>query len=62
MVVLTDDDIYPEGKYKESRTKMADVPAYYLIWVHDNNKCSIAVSNYVMDNWDILQKELKEGK
>lgn len=62
MEALTDDDIYPVGKYNDSKTKMADVPTHYLIWVHDNEKCPIEVSNYVMENWDVLQKELKEGK
>ena len=47
----------PFGKYKG--TKMANVPASYLIWIFENNKCSIEVIKYVRENLDVLKEEVK---
>lgn len=49
----------PFGKYKGE--KMANVPASYLIWLYDNGKCSSDVKEYIEDNLDILQIEIKRS-
>ena len=37
--------------------KMEDVPAKYLLWLHDNKRASKDVQEYILDNWDVLEKE-----
>lgn len=54
---LTDDSLMPYGKYKG--TKMANVPASYLMWLYDNDKCDEPVKQYIEDNMDVLQIEIK---
>jgi len=54
---MTDNSLMPFGKYKG--TKMANVPASYLIWIFENNKCSIEVIKYVRENLDVLKEEVK---
>ena len=56
MEELEDDSLMPWGKYKGEC--MIDVPAYYLIWLYDNNKCSGPVKNYIEDCIDALRMEL----
>lgn len=55
---LTDSDLMPYGKHKGK--KMIDVPADYLIWCHDNDKCSPTVRAYIEDNLEVLNKEAKK--
>jgi len=55
--MLIDNSLMPFGKYKG--TKMANVPASYLIWIYENNKCSIEVIKYVRENLDVLKEESK---
>jgi len=55
--MLTDNSAMPFGKYKG--LKMANVPASYLIWIYENNKCSLEVIKYVRTNLDVLQEEVK---
>ena len=55
MGYLTDNDPIPWGKYKGD--KMINVPASYLIWLYDNNKCDEEVRRYIEDNMDVLIKE-----
>ena len=55
--MLTDNSLMPFGKHKG--TKMANVPASYLIWIYENNKCSIEVIKYVRENLDVLKEESK---
>lgn len=50
----------PYGKHKG--VEMQDVPATYLMWMYDNKKLDRAVSAYVEENMDVLQKEIDEGK
>ena len=56
-MTLTDNSPMPFGKYKG--TAMANVPADYLIWLHDNGKCNTEVQAYVVDNMDALKQEIK---
>lgn len=53
----TDDTQMPFGKYKGE--KMANVPASYLVWLYDNNKCFGELKEYIEDNIDVLNKEIK---
>lgn len=57
---LNDNSPMPWGKYKGE--KMANVPASYLIWLLENNKCSNDVKNYILDNMDSLKYEIKNKK
>ena len=57
---LTDNSPMPFGKYKG--TAMENVPADYLIWLHDNGKCNTEVKMYIVDNMDVLKKEIKNEK
>ncbi len=54
---LLDTSPMPFGKYKGD--KMENVPASYLLWLYDNNKCNNQVQDYIKDNYDVLQHELK---
>ncbi|NDV94841.1 hypothetical protein D0T84_07905 [Dysgonomonas sp. 521] len=56
--VLSDESLMPFGKYKGK--EMANVPASYLIWIYDNNKCTPDVANYIEDNMDALKLEIKQ--
>ena len=58
--MLEDDDLMPWGKYKGK--KMQDVPADYLLYMYENNKCDSDVKEYIEDCIDILKKEVKESK
>lgn len=53
---LTDADPMPMGK-KYRDVIMADVPADYLLWLYDNNKCTPPVRSYVEDNMQALRAE-----
>lgn len=55
--VLGDEDVMPQkGKFKD--VKMKDVPAWYLLFLSDNDLCSKSVRKYITDNWDRLCKEV----
>lgn len=50
---LTDESIFPFGKYKASGTKMKDVPSSYLDW--------LAGTNWFED-WPNLVEYIKENR
>lgn len=50
----------PFGKYRG--TKMCDVPADYLLYLYDTNKCNGAVLKYIVDIKDALIREAHEAK
>lgn len=59
---LTDDSLMPWGKYKG--TKMANVPAEYLLYIYRvtyNNTPheQYPVSMYIHNNIDVLKSEIK---
>lgn len=54
---MTDVSLMPFGKFKGE--KMANVPAEYLIWLFKNDKCYGELKNYIKDNLDVLNEELK---
>jgi hypothetical protein len=41
---------------------LTNVPADYLIWLYENNKCSNDVREYIEDNLEVLRFEIKNGK
>lgn len=53
---MTDNSKMPFGKYKGE--KMANVPASYLIWIFENNKCSPEVAKYIAENLDVIKAEI----
>lgn len=59
MANLTDESLMPWGKYQGD--KMINVPASYLIWLYDNNKCSGDVKAYIEDNYDVLNEEVRRA-
>lgn len=56
-VVITDETPMPFGKHKG--IAMANVPASYLLWLHDNGQCFGAMKDYLDDNYDALLIEAK---
>jgi uncharacterized protein (DUF3820 family) len=52
MEKLTDESIMPFGKYKGY--SMENVPASYLIWLYENDKCNNQVRDYIKENLDFL--------
>lgn len=56
-MILNDNSPMPFGKYKG--VKMANVPASYLLWLYDNDKCTQEIRDYVNDNIDALELEMK---
>lgn len=56
---LTDDSIMPWGIHKG--TKMANVPASYLLYMYDNNKCDLPVKKYIEENIEVLKQESKNN-
>ena len=60
MEKFNDNTIMPTGKYQGQ--PMVKVPAYYLIWLYENNKCSGGLKEYIRNNLDVLIIETKKGK
>lgn len=58
--MLTDESRMPFGKYKGE--KMANVPASYLLWLYENDKCNKEVKEYVLDNLDVIKEQVKRNK
>jgi uncharacterized protein (DUF3820 family) len=56
MADLTDNSTMPFGKY--AGEKMANVLPDYLIWIFENNKCSVDVAKYIAENLDCLKQEV----
>ncbi len=57
---LTDDSLMPFGKFKG--TPMVDVPAWYLLYLHENKQNSTSetsrkVHAYIEDNLVLLKRE-----
>ena len=54
-MALTDESPMPFGKHKNK--KMIDVPASYLLFLFEENKCNKEVKEYIEDNMDVLKKQ-----
>lgn len=57
---MDDNSTIPFGKYKG--TKMANVPADYLLYLLENRKCYGSVRDYIKDNKGVLKKEVEQNK
>lgn len=57
---MTDQSLMPYGAHKGKA--MINVPAQYLMWLYDNNKCSGEVKKYIEDNKDVLKVEIKRSQ
>ena len=55
---LTDTSIMYFGKYKGR--ELQDVPAQYLLWLHEFGNPDKKLRIYIEDNMDVLQKEMNE--
>ena len=55
---MDDSSLMPFGKYKGD--KMINVPASYLLWLYNENKCNKNVRDYIEENLDVLKMELKK--
>lgn len=54
-VVYTDETLMPFGKYKG--IKLCNVPASYLLWLHDTGKAFGELNIYIKDNLSVLRQE-----
>lgn len=50
----------PYGKYQGK--PMSAVPADYLLWLHENGKCSPLVAEYIREHMSQLRKEAEEAE
>jgi uncharacterized protein (DUF3820 family) len=57
---LTDKSKMPFGKYEG--VEMVNVPAEYLLWIFENNKCSKEVAFYIKENLESLKLEIGNHK
>ena len=57
---MTDESIMPWGVHKGKQ--MADVPADYLLWLYENNKCSGDVKSYIVENLDVIKSQIAYSK
>lgn len=56
-MALTDNSFMPYGKHKGK--KMINVPADYLLWLYENQKCSGDVKSYIVNNHEVLTVQAK---
>ncbi len=57
-MAITDESKMPWGKHKGEM--MINVPAQYLLWLYDNNKCSLEIREYINKNMEVLLKEARQ--
>jgi len=62
MSILTDNDLFPFGKYRDAR--MIDVPASYLEWAGGQEWIGKwpDVKKYIADNRAVINKELERSE
>ena len=53
---LDDDSLMPWGIHKGK--KMINVPAKYLLYMYNENKCDKIVKQYIEENMDALNQEM----
>jgi hypothetical protein len=58
---LTDNSILHFGKQHRG-SKLANVPASYLLWIYDNCQLPADLKKYIEENKDVLQAETKKIK
>lgn len=58
-ISLNDHSLNPQnGKYKG--VQMANVPAWYLLWLNDQSYCRQDVKAYINKNMDVLLHDQKQ--
>jgi len=61
---MDDTSKMPFGKFKGE--PMGIIPAVYLLWLYENDKCYGEVKEYIKDNLDVIKSEIayeaKRGK
>jgi uncharacterized protein (DUF3820 family) len=57
---LTDTDILHFGKQHKG-SKLANVPASYLLWIYDNCRLPENLKTYIEENKTVLQAEVKRS-
>lgn len=56
---MTDESSMPFGKFKGK--KMANVPASYLLWLHENVELRGGLKEYIKENLDVIKTEVKNS-
>lgn len=56
----TDETVMPFGVHKGKQ--LADVPASYLLWLHENNKCTPELKQYIEANLSVIRLEAARNK
>lgn len=59
MVRLDDSSLMPFGKYKG--TKLANVPASYMLFIYENYQLHENLKEYIKKNKDVLLAEVKRA-
>lgn len=59
-VGLKEEPIIKYGKYEGK--KVSQIPAEYLIWLYENDRCSPMIKDYVKKNLSILKMEAANAK
>ncbi len=59
-MTYTDSTQMPFGKYKGE--KLANVPASYLLWLHDNGCNNSDLKKYIEENIDDLNDEAESDR
>lgn len=54
----TDQTVINYGKH--AGQKLANIPADYLIWLYENDKCNAPMRAYIKDNLEVLKAEIKQ--
>ena len=57
MAKLNDKDLISFGIHKGK--PLISVPASYLLWCYDNNKCPKDLRAYIEDNMNVLKDEIR---
>ena len=57
---MNDKSKMPYGKYQGEQ--MEDVPAEYLLWLYENNKCSGDVKSYIKENLKVIKMQISNEK
>jgi hypothetical protein len=56
-----DNDLMPFGKHKGKA--LVNIPAYYLIYIYENNMVyDERVKKYIINNLDVLKKQAAKSK
>jgi uncharacterized protein (DUF3820 family) len=58
--MYNDESIMPFGIHKGK--KLEDVPASYLVYLLDSGLKAGPLKDYIIDNKDVLQKQMKEDQ